>query len=142
MTKQKRERKKAKGTDPTATDFYNAPKAVQNRSGSAIGSCVTEDRRFRDYFGVSVVVALIAWNMVVTYDHLPADGTIAHFLWALHFMKVYPKQDEGSAAAGGSGGAMDPKTWRKYAWSMVYAILLLEKHMVREVFFFLLCSFR
>jgi hypothetical protein len=47
-------------------------------------------------------------------------------------MKVYPKQDEGSAAAGGSGGAIDPKTWRKYAWPMVYAISLLEQHVVRE----------
>jgi hypothetical protein len=47
-------------------------------------------------------------------------------------MKVYPKQDEGSAAAGGSGGAIDPKTWRKYAWPMVYAISLLEQNVVRE----------
>ena len=136
MTKRKRERKKLKGTEPTATDFYDAAKEIQNRSGSAVGSGATEDRRFRDYFGCSVIVALLAWNLMVTCGHLPADGTIAHFLWALHFMKVYPKQDEGSAVAGGSGGAMDPKTWRKYSWPMIYALSLLEQHVVRELFYF------
>ena len=102
MTEQKRERKNSEGTRPTATDFYNAAKEIQNRSGSAVGAAATKDRRLRDYFGISVAVAILAWNLMTTYGHLPADGTIAHFLRALHFMKVYPKQDEGSAAAGGS----------------------------------------
>ena len=136
MTKHKRERKRAKGSEPTATDFYTAAKEMQNRSGDAVGSDTTEDRRFRDFFGVSVVVALIAWDLMVTYDHLPADGTIAHFLWALHFMKVYPKQEEGSASAGGSGRAIDPKTWRNCMWPMIYGLSLLEQHVVRELFCF------
>ena len=110
MTKHKRERKRAKGTEPTATDFYIAAKKMQNHSGNAVGSAATEDRRFQDYFGCLVVIALLAWNMMVTYDHLPADGTITYFLWALHSTKVYPKQDEESASAGGSDGVIDPKT--------------------------------
>ena len=53
------------------------------------------------------------------------------FLWALHFMKAYPKQDAGSAAAGGSSGAVDAKTWRKYMWPFIHSIALLEQHVVR-----------
>ena len=139
MVKRKRERKRVKGTEPSAFDFYNATKEVQNRSDRSIGSSKTEDRRFRDYLGVSVVITLLAWNMMIMYGHLPADGTISHFLWALHFMKVYPKQDEGSAAARGSGGDMDPKTWWRYAWPVVYAISLLEQHVVRERELFCSC---
>ena len=123
MTKHTRERKRAKGTEPSEFNFYNTVKEVQNRSGRSIGSSKTQDRRFRDYFRVSVVIALLACNMMIAYGHLPADGTISHCLWALHFMKVYLTQDKGSAAAGGSssGGAMDPKTWQEYARPMVYA---------------------
>ena len=69
---------------------------------------------------------------MVNGGNLPADGTISHFLWALHFMKVCPQQDEGSAASRDSGGSIDPKTWRRYAWIMVYAISLFDKHILRE----------
>ena len=113
MTKIKRERKKAKSAEPSTADFYDAAKEVQNRSGRSTGLEVTEDRRFRDYFGVSAAVALLCWNKLVTYGHLPADGTTSHLLWALHFMKFYPKQDEGSAAVGGSGGAIGRASCRE-----------------------------
>ena len=52
-------------------------------------------------------------------------------LWALHFMKAYPKQDAGSAAAGGSSGAVDVETLRKYMWVFIHSIALLEQHTVR-----------
>ncbi|KAL7553209.1 hypothetical protein ACHAWF_016466, partial [Thalassiosira exigua] len=75
---------------------------VQNRSGLRIGAELTEARRFCDYFGVGAAIALIAWNILVEHEVLPKEGLIIHMLWALHFMKVYPKQDSGEAAAGGS----------------------------------------
>ena len=143
MTKRKRERNYSEGTGPTTTDFYNTAKEIQNRSGSAVGAAATKDRRLRDYFGISVAVAILAWNLMTVYGQLPGNGIVAHFLRALHFMKVYPKQDEGSATAGGSGGAIDPKTWRKYSWPMIYGISLLEQHVVRDVthFCFVLVEF-
>ena len=56
-------------------------------------------------------------------------------------MKAYQKQDAGSAAAGGSSGAVDVKTWRKYMWQVIHPIALLEQHVVRcNNYFFLLLS--
>ena len=93
----------------------------------------TEEHRFQDYFGVPVIIGLLVWKIMTTYDHLTAYDTIAHFLRVLHFMKVYLRQDEGSAATGGSGGAMGPKTWRKYSWLTVYGLSLPEQRVVRGV---------
>ena len=124
--------KRKKSAEPEVADFYRLGKEMQNRSGSAIGAEGTEDRRFREYFGVGAAVALITWNLILQYSLLPEGGMIMHFLWGLHFMKAYPKQDAGSAAAGGSSGAVDVKTWRKYVWPFVYSISLLEQHVVRQ----------
>ena len=76
MTKPKRERKRAKGTEPIASDFYSAAKEVQDRSGRSFGLNETEDHRFRNYFGVSAVIALLAWNIMIARGHLPANRTI------------------------------------------------------------------
>ena len=55
---------------------------------------------------------------------------VIYLLWALHFMKAYPKQDAGAAAAGGERGAMDPKTWKKYVWPFIHALSALEQYVV------------
>ena len=93
-----------------------------------------EDRRFQEYFGTGVFTALAAWNLLVEYGFVPENGLILHFLWALHFMKVYPLQDAGASAAGGSSGAIDPKTWRKYLWPFIDSISELESVVVRMNF--------
>ena len=64
---------------------------------------------------------------------LPEDGRIIHILWALHFMKNYPKQQGGCASAGGSSGAIDPKTYSKYLWPFIDAIAYVEQHLVSDV---------
>ena len=127
-----RKGKRKKSSDPQVEDFYRIGKEIQNRSGSTIGADATEDRRFREYFGVSVIVALLAWDLMLQHGLMPEGGMIIHFLWALHFMKAYPKQDAGSAAAGGSSGAIDVKTWKKWLWPFVHSISLLEQHVVRH----------
>ena len=137
-----RRAKRKKGDEPTTGDFYLIAKEVQNRSGKSPGSFTTEDRQFRDFFGIPAEVALAAWNLMVETGLLPAEGQILHFLWALHFMKEYPKQSTGSATAGGSGGAKDPKTWRKYLWPFVYALSGLEYHVVSFNMFSLLLYFQ
>jgi hypothetical protein len=43
---------------------------------------------------------------------------------------VYPGDKAASALAGGSQGAIDPKTLRKYVWTMIRAIASLEPFVV------------
>ena len=47
---------------------------------------------------------------MVAHDVIPAEGEINHLLWTLHFMKVNPKQGVVCSMAGGTNGAIDPKT--------------------------------
>ena len=39
----------------------------------------TEDRRFRETFGVGLLVAFTAWNLLEKQDMIPEGGAILHF---------------------------------------------------------------
>ena len=119
----------------TVEDFYRIAKGIQRRSGQNLCSDATEDRRFRDYFGCSVHVAIIAWSLLVQTGKLPDEDEgprdIEHMLWAMYFLACYPKTQEGCSAAGTTDkGAVDPKTWRKYIWPWVHALADLEDDVV------------
>ncbi len=73
-----------------------------------------EARLFREFFGMSVRVVKILWELVVWDKLRPRGGHPEHLLWALYFMKVYPKQGPGCLVVGASTGAVDPKTHRKW----------------------------
>ena len=93
----------------------------------------TEDRRFREFFGVGVHVAIIIWTLLVQHSLLPDDVEVAipHLLWAMYFLACYPTTEEGCAAAADPDkGAIDPKTWRKYVWPMIYSLSDLESVVV------------
>ena len=122
--------KRKRESVPTPDDFMLIGKEVQNKSGRSLGAPMSEDRAFRDFFGTSAIVAMIVWNLMVEHQLLPEGGTIIHFLWTLFFFKVYPLQGPACSAAGGSNGAVDPKTWRKYIWPFVYAVASLESIVV------------
>ncbi len=49
-------------------------------------------------------------------------GRPKHLLWALHFIKVYPKQSPGCSTVGASAGAIDPTTRRKWVWAFIDAL--------------------
>ncbi len=53
---------------------------------------------------------------------LPEGGHPKHLLWALHFMKVYPKQSSGCLAIGVLANVVDPKTHCKWVWAFIDAI--------------------
>lgn len=115
----------------TEEDFYRLGKEVQNRSGQRLCAESTEDRRFREYFGTSVVVAIIAWTLLYDHEKLEEGCEIIHMLWAMYFLKCYPLTQEGCAAAGTvAKGAVDPKTWKKYLWPMIWALADLESIVV------------
>ena len=125
-----REGKRKRGSKPTAHDFYRIGQEIQNRTGRKIRNSMSDDRRFREFFGAGVVVVMALWNLLVETDLLPEDGQIAHLLWTLYFFKAYPTQNVACSAAGGTRGAIDPKTFRKYIWPFVSAIADLEQVVV------------
>ena len=93
-----------------------------NRSSKKMGAIETEERRFRDLFGVGAMVALATFAWLNHTELLPKGGTLQHFLWTLCFLKVYPTETPLSALCGGA----DPKTIRKWVWLFIFALADLE----------------
>ena len=94
----------------TSEDFYRLGKEVQNRSGQKLCANVTEDRRFREYFGTSVHTAIVAWKLLNEHDKLEEGSEVSHMLWAMYFLKCYPLTQEACAATGAAhAGAVDPR---------------------------------
>jgi hypothetical protein len=117
-------------------DFYRLGKEVQNRSGQKLCVEGTEDRRFREYFGGSVHTAINAWKLLNEHNKLDEGSEVSHMLWSMYFMKCYPRTQEACAAAGqADSGAVDPKTWKKYVWPMIYALADLEAEVVSSFLF-------
>ena len=106
--------------------FFRSEKNIQNKAGRPIGSIGTEDRHFREFLGAGPFVVADVWTLMADHDLIPPDGEIKHLLWTLHFLKAYPKQATICSMVGGSTGAIDPKTFRKYMWPFIHAVSDLE----------------
>jgi hypothetical protein len=104
-------------------DFCGIARGLMN-SPSRRDGCwsSTETRLFREFFGTSVEAVAIVWDLLARDSLLPEKGRPKHLLWALHFMKAYPKQGPGCSVVGASAGAVDPKTFRKWVWVFIGAI--------------------
>ena len=98
---------------PDAQDIMN--KFPRHPNAAAL----TEIRAFRETFGTSFLVVSKVWSMLLEEDFLPEGGRPKDFLWALHFLKVYPLQALGCAAVGASDSAVDPKTHHKWVWAFI-----------------------
>ena len=81
---------------------------------------------------MSVLVVEKVWELLERDSLLPEGGRPKHLLWALHFMKVYPKQSPGCLAVGASAGAVDPKTHRKWVWAFIDAVANLDDVVVSK----------
>lgn len=92
-----------------------------SRRAEAAGAA-TEARAFRETFGTPLHVVERVWFLLDQEELQPPNGRPKHLLWALHFLKVYPLQSPGCAAVGASGGAVDPKTHRRWVWAYIEAI--------------------
>ena len=127
--------KRARTAEPSLEDFYFIGRDIQNRFNHRVGAESSEDVRFRSCFGCGAHIALLLWQMLSAYDYLPDQPatTIAHLLWALFFMMVYPSETVLCGAVGGDKGVIDPKTIRKYIWPIITAIASLEQHVVSIV---------
>jgi hypothetical protein len=103
-------------------DFEALARDIQNRVSRHVGAATMETRHFREFFGTSVLVVERVWDLLDRDSLLPEGGRPKHLLWALHFMKVYPKQSPGCLAVGASVGTVDPKTHRKWVWAFIDAV--------------------
>ena len=130
MTDDMNSNKRRRGTEPSPEDFLLIGKDIQNKSGRGIGSSLTEERTFREFFGTTKVVVAKLWDLLSQWQMIPEDGTTNHIMWALFFMRAYPKEAVTCSTVGGSGGAIDPKTLPKYIWPFIHAIAGLQSEVV------------
>jgi hypothetical protein len=112
-------------------DFVGLARDIQNRNNSAAISAATQARQFKEFFGTSLFVIEILWEMLYERDLLPDNGEPRHLLWTLFFMKTYPKQGHGCSVVGASSGAVDPKTMKKWVWEYIDSIGELVDEVVR-----------
>ena len=66
-----------------------------------------------------MLVVKNTWELLVRDSLLSEGGRPKHLLWALYFMKVYPKQSPGCLAVGASASSVDLKTQRKWVWTFI-----------------------
>jgi hypothetical protein len=102
------------GPNKELPDFANIARDIQNQASHQVGLESTEARLFRKFFGTSMRVVEILWQLVVCDKLRPRGGHPEHLLWMLYFLKVYPKQGLGCLVVGASAGAINPKTHRKW----------------------------
>ena len=88
---------------------------IWRRDPDKAKSLMREDRRFREFFGCSAVVALSVWRRLELGSLVPDDGTIKHLMWTLLFMKVYPKKEVMCILI----QVRDPKSHRKRMWIFI-----------------------
>ena len=99
------------GPDDAIPNFREIARAIMNRPSRRDGRwSSTETRLFREFFGTSERVVELVWELVVRDELRPRGGHPEHLLWALHFLKVYPKQGPRCTVVGASNGAIDAKT--------------------------------
>ncbi len=74
-------------------------------------------------------------NSRLSNDHHWLRTEPKHLLWTLYFLKVYPREGPGCAAVGGSRGAVDPKTMRKWVWLFLERIAELADEVVSSLLY-------
>ena len=117
----------------THPDFMPDARDIMNKFPRPDAAASTEIRAFRETFGTSLPIVSMVWSMLLEEDILPEGGRPKHLLWALHFLKVYPLQAPGCAAVGGSAGAVDAKTHKKWVWAFIDAIAELVDEVVSKI---------
>ncbi len=77
---------------------------------------------------------LKVWSMLGEGGLRPENSEPKHLLWALYFLKVYPREGPRCSAVGGSKGAIDPKIMRKWVWLFLECIAKLADNVVSNLF--------
>lgn len=127
-------RNNANYANPTTVEsVYRLGKLFMNRGPRKLGKLgknSPEDARFCAFYGAPAIAVLDAWNKLTLHALVPKGGWFFHLLWALMFMKLYSTEPDMCANAGGSCGAIDPKTFRKWVWPFIDALAELQYKVV------------
>ena len=89
-------------------------------------SAKVEDETFRSFFGASVSIVTLLWNMLVPLID-QRGAAPKHLLWALVFIKVYST----TAVHRRIVGWPDPKTYRKWSWYFLKKIASLKSNVIK-----------
>jgi hypothetical protein len=116
---------------PRINDAYQEGKSLMQRESKVLGNLSPggpEDTRFRSFFGAGATTILVAWHAMAEHNLLPNNLLFIHYLWALLFMCVYPKNEKAFCAL---VGGPDRKTVRKKTWPFIFALYELNYFVVR-----------
>ena len=105
--------------DVPATSAYIEGKKLINRASTPLGTTQvggTEDRRFCSAFGTGVETVLGVWTRMRQGGSVPEQGGFNHFLWALMFMSIYPRNKNKMCTL---LGGVDPQTMRQCVWPFI-----------------------
>jgi hypothetical protein len=111
--------------------FLRDARDIQNRTSRCVGTAAIEDRRFRSHFRARIEIVLKEWSMLLEDGLRPKKSKPKHLLWTLYYLKVYLREAPGCSDVGGSKGAIDPKTLRKWVWLFIERIAELADEVVR-----------
>ena len=115
-----------------STSLMRCAREIWGRDSSTERAQMVEDRRFREFFGVSAMVAISVWRRLSRTSQIPFGGEPKHLLWALLFMKVYPTEGIMCKLI----GIKCPKTFRGRVKDFIEAIADLESDVVSYSFNF------
>jgi len=105
------DRKRQRPEKPALEDVLKLARVIWRRENKQ-STELTEDRKFRDYFGCGAHVVLTLWSLLLTNDLIPMGGMIHHLLWTLMVLNLYYKEQQLCDLSGG----IDKKTLRKWVW--------------------------
>ena len=142
---------KQPATKKSATEYIPLTEEQVNQIGGEIMGRDPEGwspavflTRFLSFFGVDPAVVVEVWDLI----QVPFidDGDLSHaqpkhLMWALLFLRKYGDESEMARLAGGFGGAVDEKTFRKWSKIFVHQIASLKYNVVSSFVIGSSCSF-
>jgi hypothetical protein len=114
--------------------FFRDTRGIVNQTSLKIGTAGMEDCLFCSFFGAKQDIVKMVWDMLGEGGLRPEKSKPKHLLWALYFMKVYPREGLGCSTVGGSKDAIDPKTMQKWVWLFLERIAELADNVVSYLF--------
>jgi hypothetical protein len=75
--------------------FLMTARDIMYRASRKIGTVTMEDHLFHSFFGAQKEILKMVWNMLGEGGLHPKKSKPKHMLWALYFLKVYPREGHG-----------------------------------------------